>query len=178
MFEFWNIWRLFVQIIKIWLKFLFTKNIAISCSLCITTHTWKHQWLAQWFHWKQQGFLCYEKRKGVQPSYSYNRSNKTVSFLLLHKHCMNFRMMTVLVKLISFCYNINIIWRTDSIFNQDADSRGLENLKQDMNMNYMYISIYIPTSTCCLLDVASPFGHTGHLLDVTTGKLTCCLNCR
>lgn len=117
------------------------------------------------------------KKKGSS-TLLYNRSNKKVSFLLLHKHYMNFRMMTVLVKLISFCYNINIIWRTDNIFNQDADSRGLENLKQDMNMDYMYISIYIPTSTCCLLDVASPFGHTGHLLDVTTGKLACCLNCR
>lgn len=40
---------------------------------------------------------------------------------MLHKHYINFRMMTVLVKLISFCYNINIIWRTDYIFNQDAD---------------------------------------------------------
>lgn len=60
------------------------------------------------------------KKKGSS-TLLYNRSNKKVSFLLLHKHYINFRMMTVLVKLISFCYNINIIWRTDYIFNQDAD---------------------------------------------------------
>lgn len=60
------------------------------------------------------------KKKGSS-TLLYDRSNKKVSFLLLHKHYMNFRMMTVLVKLISFCYNINIIWRTDYIFNQDAD---------------------------------------------------------
>lgn len=84
------------------LAFMYTKNIAISYSLCITTHTWKHEWLAWWYHWKQQCLLCSDKRKAVWPSYSYNRSNNCTltititcysfvknSFVFLYNHMKN-----------------------------------------------------------------------------------------
>lgn len=47
-----------------------------------------------------------------------------------------------------------------------------------MNMDYMYISIYILISICCLFDVVLLFGYIGYLFDVIIGKLVCCLNCR